>query len=430
MNSADLYPEILRPYDPRVNPLPPPTQGVCDGPVFTICINEFWWAHVSGMIARLLYRDAWAGTDDEIDAAIASISKILNVGRPTMGCGCGDSGLPSQYSDDGVFQVSYDGGVTWVDAPQFDPRNNVTLLPKLTSTGDLDDDKCAAANSATAFLQQMEADSHAKRAAGATIAAIAEAAIAFLVVIGIIATGGALAVLGGALAAIAANASAADFDAAFTPGVWADLCCRIYCALGDDLTLSDAEWATIQDQIKTDHPGIAGDFLSKAINLMGAKALTNATRLGLNAGLSCDACHCDDTWCYDGDFTLASFDELFHSFQPSSNPAVFNTNWTSGLGWQTANGDPNYSAIQFELSLVPGLTSVCFTSTGVDAFFISAQVNENDDGTPIGSLDCATSAEWTGYNWVAYGKRSRGVITAFHMEGTGTIPAIFGLSNC
>lgn len=293
MNETDLRPEMLRPYDPRHVAQPPPDVGVCDGPVFTVCVNTKWWAHCSGMIGRLLYRDAWVGTESEIDDAIQSIYTILDVGEPTMGCGCGcsGSGLPSRYTSDGVFQVSYDGGTTWVDAPNQDPRNNVTQLPP-NSTGVLDDDKCKAANSAVAFLQEMQADTLAKRQSQATIAAIAEAVIAFLVVVGIIATGGALAVLGGAIAAIAASSDAGTFEAAFTNSVWADLLCYIYCALDDNLAISEAQWQQISSQIKTAHSGIAGDYLGKTIDMMGAGGLTNATRLGLNAGLSCSGCEC------------------------------------------------------------------------------------------------------------------------------------------
>lgn len=78
MDSRDFNPTGT--YDTRQNPLPAPTQGVHDSPFMRLDINEFWWAHVSGQICRLLERDAWSGTDDEIDAAIANVAKILNFG--------------------------------------------------------------------------------------------------------------------------------------------------------------------------------------------------------------------------------------------------------------------------------------------------------------------------------------------------------------
>lgn len=63
-----------------------PTQDVFDSPVYRVCVNEFWWSCVNGAIANLLYRSAWEGTDDEIDRAISSISKILNVRATHSDC--------------------------------------------------------------------------------------------------------------------------------------------------------------------------------------------------------------------------------------------------------------------------------------------------------------------------------------------------------
>lgn len=327
MNAADLWPEILVPYDARRNPLPAPTQDICDPDGYCIYIEQHWWTHISGQIARLLYRDAWEGTDDEIDRAIESISKILDVGRLTMGCGCGGSSLPfpTRIGENGQVQVSYDGGTTWQDAPQYDPRTNVTQLPPVTA-GEGEDARCKAANSAVAYFQQIEADTHAKKLAGATIAQIAEAIIGFLVLVGIIATGGALAILGGALAAIAASVNASDFDAAFTSGVWADLLCAIYCNMSDDGSISDLQYQTILGKAKTDHPGVAGDFLAGAIQMAGKGGFVNASRLGLNAGLSCDSCECScaDAFGFEtsGFSTVVSIDEETCTYVLASVPDV------------------------------------------------------------------------------------------------------------
>jgi len=67
-------------------PLIPPTVGIDDAPLHTICINAEWWSHVSGQIARLLSRDNWQGTEAEIDSAIQSIYEILDVGLPSSEC--------------------------------------------------------------------------------------------------------------------------------------------------------------------------------------------------------------------------------------------------------------------------------------------------------------------------------------------------------
>ena len=154
MSITGAHPEMLHPYDPRFTPQPIPEPDVCAAPTVTITMNQFWWSHVSGMIARLAYRDAWVGTDDEID----DIYKILDIGGKNMSCGCGNDGTLSRYTEDGDYQVSYDGGATWVDAPNQDPRNNVTLLPPPPIEGDIADEKCKAANSVVAMFKKHYQD--------------------------------------------------------------------------------------------------------------------------------------------------------------------------------------------------------------------------------------------------------------------------------
>lgn len=115
MNPTDGMPELLRPYDPRHTPLPPPTTGVFTAPFVRLCINAAWWSHVSGMIARLSYRDAWVGTDEEISDAIESVAKILNTGGVVTDCECNDEGVPMIQGvriDGCNLQVTYDG-INW-----------------------------------------------------------------------------------------------------------------------------------------------------------------------------------------------------------------------------------------------------------------------------------------------------------------------------
>lgn len=291
MNQTDIHPEMLSPYDPRHTPLPPPDVDICAGPVHTICVNAAWWSHISGMIARLTYRDAWAGTDAEISDAIESITKILNVGRPTMGCGCGSSGLPTRYTADGTFQVSYDGGVTWVDAPDEDPRNNVTLLPPLT-VGEGEDGKCKAANSGVAWFKQEQRDNYALLQANAGLAEIISILVAFIVALGIVATGGAIGVLVGAIAAFVYSVTATEFNEAFTTAVWDRFLCSLYCNMGDDLSFTEAQYQAVKSDMLTESNFIVRTWFDKFIYVIGAKGLTNAVRIGALGTLDCDGCGC------------------------------------------------------------------------------------------------------------------------------------------
>lgn len=60
----------------------PPSEGINQSPVHTIHINTEWWSHVSGVITRLTYRDAWEGTDEQISDAIEKVYQLLNIGLP------------------------------------------------------------------------------------------------------------------------------------------------------------------------------------------------------------------------------------------------------------------------------------------------------------------------------------------------------------
>jgi hypothetical protein len=66
--------------------LTPPSAGIADSPLYSLCINAEWWSHISGKIRELAYRDAWEGTDTEVEDAIQVIYKLLDVGVPTSDC--------------------------------------------------------------------------------------------------------------------------------------------------------------------------------------------------------------------------------------------------------------------------------------------------------------------------------------------------------
>lgn len=70
-------PELLSPFDVRHVPLPPPEVGIFDTPLVCVRINTEWMSHISGMIERLIYRDAWLGSDHDIDRAVGEIQQFF-----------------------------------------------------------------------------------------------------------------------------------------------------------------------------------------------------------------------------------------------------------------------------------------------------------------------------------------------------------------
>ena len=65
------------PFDTRYDPAPVPAAGVFDSPTVWVCINTHWASHLDGLLERLLYPDAWSGTELEIDSAIQQVGELL-----------------------------------------------------------------------------------------------------------------------------------------------------------------------------------------------------------------------------------------------------------------------------------------------------------------------------------------------------------------
>lgn len=63
--------------DVRSHPAPVPSVDIGAAPLRHLCVNAVWATHVTGVIDRLTERDAWSGTEPEIDRAIAAMDEIL-----------------------------------------------------------------------------------------------------------------------------------------------------------------------------------------------------------------------------------------------------------------------------------------------------------------------------------------------------------------
>jgi len=73
--------------DVRIDPGPVPSSDIHAGPFRRVCINVDWAKHVAGAIDRLSDRDAWSGTESEIDRAIAAVDEIfLQLGAVLEAC--------------------------------------------------------------------------------------------------------------------------------------------------------------------------------------------------------------------------------------------------------------------------------------------------------------------------------------------------------
>lgn len=78
------------PYDPRFRAIAPPSSGIFDEPTMSICFNIEWAGHIDGVLSRLLWTDAWAGTPQTQQWAVGEITKLLvsMIARNPCGSGC------------------------------------------------------------------------------------------------------------------------------------------------------------------------------------------------------------------------------------------------------------------------------------------------------------------------------------------------------
>lgn len=212
-------------------------------------------------------------------------------------CGCGDDKPTNSRinPETGLYEVSFDGGITWEPAPQDDPRSSGTIFPPVA--GDPGDElRCTAANSALGYLQEVQAAEYDGLVNNATIADFILLLTGFLGAIGIF-----FAFIPAAIAAMLAfvvnffgHQIAADFLAAFTEAKWDELFCILFCHMEDDGSFTVAGWQAVKDDLDNDVADYALGWMYNHINLIGQVGLTNAARASYAGTRECDECDCDN----------------------------------------------------------------------------------------------------------------------------------------
>jgi hypothetical protein len=195
------------------------------------------------------------------------------------------------YDENGVLQVSYDGGATY-EPDASDPRLNSPLMPELP--GDPGDVKrCTAANNVTGYVKSASDQLIADGTAWNNITTLLAAIGAIIVLLLSIGTAGALTPLLLGLVAALVGTGLAAFTAAMTEGVWSELACIIYCHTPNDAIYTEADWQAIKADIASQFDGIVEKFIYDTINAMGLAGLNNASRAGVHAGQPCE-CGCSN----------------------------------------------------------------------------------------------------------------------------------------
>jgi len=280
-------------YAPRLEPLPIPAPRWNDEPLLCLQVNDEWVSHILGVLTALDQSDTWLGTDDEIFDARQQVNEImLAFMEECMDC-CGPDEIPlSRINEDGVYQQSTDGGVTWVDAPQFDPRNTIPRILANPSP-DSDNAKCLYADSVVnhfkeGFIDVIE-EGQTVSEVMATITAIVEWVFGPL-------TGP----IGWIVPAIFAIATAVVIGGItllkgeMTTAVWDGLRCLLDCNMQNDGSFSAENTSAIYagiDDITADI--LPRTILKSWIAALGATGLSNAAHLGMGmTGADCEDCSC------------------------------------------------------------------------------------------------------------------------------------------
>jgi len=182
--------------------------------------------------------------------------------------------------DTGEVEQTFDGGLTWVDAPELDPRTATTnRAPPIMSAAPQCD---AAASMVQALHDQVNVSAEAL-SAGALFTASLALGLAFIPGFGllfdvIIAFSGLVFALGASVIA-----------AAFTPEVYGGILCILLANVDSEGQLDDAALTIVQDAIDAAYPGTVATLFDGWIGAIGINGINNAGALGAVTG-DCSSC--------------------------------------------------------------------------------------------------------------------------------------------
>jgi len=241
------------------------------------CLSEREVAMLLPFMDYISWRTRYIATETPIDQEVID-NWSGNLARKLMNGCCGGDGL-HRFNEDGVYQSSLDGGTTWFDDPENDPRNNATYFPPLDGD-DGAEKRCEGAANAQEFLKQNLID---ELASGLAYAEIYSTIIGIIAILGITGIG----VIIGVVTAAIFVAGVIVVQAAFTSEVWEDLKCILYCNISDDASYTELQWIQVKNQITLTFTGVVQFILYNWVNALGFVGLTNSARSNMALGADC-----------------------------------------------------------------------------------------------------------------------------------------------
>jgi len=268
-----------------------------ESPECQYCLTEKQAEILRGIIIPLGWKTRWLSIETEIDQDQIEAFRDDLIRRLMMSCCGGDFQIIFRWTEDGVLQQSEDGGTTWEDAPQEDPRNSSPIYPPVPGEPS-DDKKCIAGTGMMTLIQEQIGDQITDDMTRFTLGELIETWVTT-----IIQTSNPFL----ALINIAVNQIFALSLALLVPALTSDVYNRLKCCfidnMADDLSFDNTQWEAVRDCILSDISGIAGIFLEHLVFLLGSVGLTNLARSQAVTEGSCDCdCTCSvASWIpYDG----------------------------------------------------------------------------------------------------------------------------------
>ncbi len=260
------------------------------------CLTDKQAEILRGIIEPLAWKTRWWSDDDNpIDVDQITTFRDDLTRRLMMPCGCDDQPILYRWTVDSVLQKSIDGGTTWEDAPENDPRNYSTVYPPMAGSDGLDK-RCIAATSAAQLIKAQVGDQLTDDMSRFTLDELIKTWVGTYIQT----SNPFLALINIAVNQIFALVISA-LRAALTDAVYDILQCIIYCNIGNDASVTDAQWAAIRSDITDQIGGIAGVFLEHLIYLLGRVGTTNICRSGFATEGDCEDCGscvpgCENDW--------------------------------------------------------------------------------------------------------------------------------------
>jgi len=416
------------------------TLNIPDEPRY---IAAFW-----GALYELTYWNNWQRDPDHKGAQVAAVWKSIWLyysgiqGDCDAMCCCPEP--LKRVLPDGTVQTSTDGGLTWQNTPSADPRETSILFPPLPGE-DGATKACKAAENIVGMFQSNVEQFIDDLGVLTSIAAVAAAVTSVIV---IVLSGGTLLPAVTALAAALTRAGASGIAAAFTSEVWERLNCNIYCVMGEDGRLEQADLTAIKAKVNEDESGVAAEILNHLIDNYGIVGMNNlATLQGEGTGETCTECECPaPDWCINFDFSTGN-QYGFTSAGTWDGTGFLATDpvtvggqpryRTAGLNFFTVPAGSRLTAITMYFER-PGACEDCVNEVGVtaeDGQIPSIEEVVNSAITTGFLTSGLTTLDWDGaarvYAAVDAVNSGEAKLTRVWVSGTGDIPTEWeGYPNC